>query len=173
MPINTIADLLKSLGATNVPEPATPPKPSTVSKAAQDPKTVKLKKASSGKWAAMMAKYPRYNPEVEGYGSADEWRGTFHARMGWEKAMKILGTATPREVLGVADKADWSTIKSAYRGMSMEWHPDRLKTTGKDPAMAADMWERISAAYEVLDTERENAEKLAAKKSKKQKRLSE
>jgi len=172
MAITTVADLLKSLGA-NVPEPAAPPKPSVVSKAAQDPKTVKLKKASSGKWAAMMAKYPRYNPEVEGYGNADEWRGTFHARMGWEKAMKILGTALPRTVLGVADNADWLAIKSAYRGLSMDWHPDRLKTTGKDPVQAAEMWEKVSAAYEILETEHERDEAQKTKRLKKQKRLAE
>jgi hypothetical protein len=125
------------------------------------------KTKSQSAWAKLEASYKRYDPAKEGYGNADEWRGTFHARMGWEKAMKILGDATPRQVLGVSDSAPWAEIKSAYRAASLANHPDRLITTGADPIKAAEMWEKISAAYEVLEHEKEQEEKLRTKKAKK------
>ena len=154
MEITTVADLLKSLGA-DVPEPAAPPKPSVVSKAAQDPKTVKIKSKSASKWATMLANYPKYDPAVEGYGNADEWRGVFHARMGWEKAMKILGAKSPREILGVMAHATFDECRSAFKKLCKEWHPDRVVLEKKDPVEAAVKLEQIYAAFEVLEHEHE------------------
>lgn len=114
-------------------------------------KAAKTKKQSA--WAKIEAKYPRYNPEVEGFGSADDWRGTFYQRMGWEKAMKILGAKSPRQILGVLDNATFDECRSAFKKLCKEWHPDRVVLEKKDPVEAAAKLEQIYAAFEVLEHE--------------------
>ena len=116
-------------------------------------KAAKTKRQSA--WAKIESKYPRYNPEVEGFGSADDWRGTFYQRMGWEKAMKILGAKSPREILGVMAHATFDECRSAFKKLCKEWHPDRVVLEKKDPVEAAVKLEQIYAAFELLEHEHE------------------
>ena len=51
-------------------------------------------------------------------------------------------------VLGVSKNATNAEIKSAYRKLTLKWHPDR----NKDPK-AADEFKKINAAYEILSDE--------------------
>ncbi len=94
----------------------------------------------------------RYNPEVEGYGSPEQWNGAFYERMGVEEAEKTLyGTsATPRSILGVSISASWSEISSAYRRMAMLKHPDRIAVTGMTLEEATEEFKVLSAAYALL-----------------------
>jgi DnaJ-class molecular chaperone len=48
-------------------------------------------------------------------------------------------------LLGVSKSASLQEIKSAYRKLALEWHPDRNKTAG-----AAEKFKEINQAYEVL-----------------------
>jgi curved DNA-binding protein len=52
------------------------------------------------------------------------------------------------EALGVARDAEPEEIKSAYRKLALQWHPDRHKEGKK--AQAEEKFKRISEAYEVL-----------------------
>src|SRR5205085_1865085 len=52
------------------------------------------------------------------------------------------------ELLGVAKTATADQIKSAYRKLALQWHPDRNKT-----AEAGDKFKAINKAYEVLSDE--------------------
>ncbi|KAF8942508.1 secretory subunit [Haplosporangium gracile] len=65
----------------------------------------------------------------------------------------------PFDILGVADDATPKQIKSAYRGLSKLWHPDKVKSDMYEEA-GAKMAE-INKAYETLtdDVTRENWEK--------------
>jgi DnaJ-class molecular chaperone len=51
------------------------------------------------------------------------------------------------EVLGVDPEAEESKIKKAYRKLSRKWHPDKNRN---DPEKAAEMFEKIREAYEVI-----------------------
>jgi DnaJ-domain-containing protein 1 len=98
---------------------------------------------------------PRYNPEKEGYGNPRKWRAAFAGRMSLNDATAHFRSKkeTPREVLGVASYATWADIKHAYRVLCLEWHPDRVKTTGKDEKAAEARFKDISAAYAILANE--------------------
>ena len=49
-------------------------------------------------------------------------------------------------VLGIPRAADGKTIKSAYRRLALECHPDRVR----DDPTAADLFTALSDAYETL-----------------------
>ncbi|KAG0005159.1 secretory subunit, partial [Entomortierella chlamydospora] len=65
----------------------------------------------------------------------------------------------PFDILGIADNATPKQIKSAYRGLSRIWHPDKVKSELRDQADAK--MAEINKAYETLtdDATRENWEK--------------
>ncbi|KAI1316593.1 secretory subunit [Mortierella claussenii] len=65
----------------------------------------------------------------------------------------------PFDILGVADSASPKQIKSAYRGLSKIWHPDKVKSDLREEADAK--MAEINKAYETLtdDATRENWEK--------------
>jgi DnaJ-class molecular chaperone len=53
------------------------------------------------------------------------------------------------EILGVDRKADPSAIRSAFRRLAMEFHPDRTK----NDAEAAEFFKLVTEAYEILSNE--------------------
>ena len=57
------------------------------------------------------------------------------------------------EVLGVAKTADGKTLKSAYRRLAMEYHPDR----NPDNPEAEAKFKELSEAYSVLSDEQKRA----------------
>jgi len=83
----------------------------------------------------------------EGYGSAWEWKKSFHQRMNKEEADEILGTDDPYEILGVKRGASNIEIKSAFRKLAKIWHPD-LNPGRIDEATAK--MKKINAAYSLL-----------------------
>jgi hypothetical protein len=65
-------------------------------------------------------------------------------------------------ILGVSANAESSEIKRAYRQLSLQYHPDKLKDKrGKkatvDPAVAAKSFAAVSEAYEVLSDDKQRA----------------
>jgi DnaJ-domain-containing protein 1 len=93
-----------------------------------------------------MPNYKTYDPQVEGLGNPAEWEAAFKGRMGLGEAKRTMGNDSPRGILGVAANATWDMIKSAYRKLVMQHHPDK----GGDPAM----FRKIQAAYEILEAQR-------------------
>jgi len=89
----------------------------------------------------------RYTKTYEGeMGSPEQWREAFFARMGIAEARLVVKDESPRGILGVsASCKDWSIIKTAYRKLAMETHPDR----GGNP----EQFKRVQAAYEILEEE--------------------
>ena len=57
------------------------------------------------------------------------------------------------ELLGVARNADGATIKSAYRKLAMQYHPDRNPGDAESEAR----FKAISAAYDILKDEQKRA----------------
>ena len=89
--------------------------------------------------------YKTYNPEVEGYGSADSWKQAFNHRMGFEEAKTILSNDDPYSILEILSNATLAEIKKAYRKMAMKWHPD------KNPGLnTTERMQKIIAAYTFL-----------------------
>lgn len=82
-----------------------------------------------------------------GYGSAWEWKKSFHQRMNKEEADEILGSDDPYEILGVKRGASITEIKSAFRKLAKIWHPD-LNPQRIDEATAK--MKKINAAYSLL-----------------------
>eukprot|EP00055_Hartaetosiga_balthica_P013539 m.70050 g.70050 ORF g.70050 m.70050 type:complete len:259 (+) comp8296_c0_seq4:427-1203(+) len=54
------------------------------------------------------------------------------------------------DMLGISPSATKKEIKSAYRRLAMQWHPDKNKGSEEE---AGDMFKRISEAYDVLSDE--------------------
>jgi len=110
--------------------------------------TTKKKKRT---FADIDAARKRYNPEAEGYGSTGEWRDAFRERMGFDEAQQVINGQgkTPRQILGVDLAATWNEIKSAYRKLVLEFHPDRVKEEVAK-IKAEETLKRINAAYAVL-----------------------
>jgi len=78
-------------------------------------------------------------------GSPHTWRTAFRDRMGVDAAREEVkrGKQTPRQILGVLRTAGWSEIRTAYRKLVMQHHPDR----GGDAAE----FRKVQAAFEVLE----------------------
>lgn len=93
--------------------------------------------------------YKTYDPNKDGYGNAKQWRGDFHAAMGFEEAEEILRATpddTPLGILGLSGQPTWNEIKKAYRRMARKYHPD----VNKSPD-ATDQMKKINAAYVILE----------------------
>lgn len=92
-----------------------------------------------------------YNPFTDnyktydsvGHGSSSEWRSSFYERMGFDKAIEVLGDDDPMVVFGLGANATWEDVLSTYRKLSIKHHPDR---GGNSATMI-----KINAAFEVLE----------------------
>jgi hypothetical protein len=93
-----------------------------------------------------LPKYDTYDPEEEGYGSPEQWRATFEARIGRAECELVLDGEGPRAVLDLSVGATQKEIKSAYRKLIGKWHPDKHGNS----ARSAEMARKIKAAYELL-----------------------
>jgi len=91
-------------------------------------------------------KYDTYDPEKEGYGSEEQWRATFDARIDRNEADKILGGESPESILYLVPGATQAQIKKAYRRLIGKWHPDKH---GNSKA-ATEKATKIKAAYDLL-----------------------
>ena len=60
----------------------------------------------------------------EGYGSAWEWKKSFHQRVSKEEADEILGSDDPYKILGISRGSSITEIKSAFRKLAWIWQPD-------------------------------------------------
>jgi DnaJ domain len=61
---------------------------------------------------------------------------------------------SPYDVLGVHENAPWSEVKSAYRKLMMDLHPDRVSQTGRDPRTATARTQEVNAGYVELENQR-------------------
>merc|ERR1739844_858812 len=66
-----------------------------------------------------------------------------------EIALKQSKEKNYYKILGIPRTADKKTIKSSYRKLALEWHPDK----NEDKEKAEKMFQDISEAYEVLSDE--------------------
>ena len=96
--------------------------------------------------------YDTYDPAKEGYGSPEQWRATFNARIDQKAAEKILGDSDAWDILGLdaggapGQAESQAAIKKAYRKQIAIWHPDKHANSAEATTMAM----KIQAAYELL-----------------------
>ncbi|HVU96775.1 MAG TPA: J domain-containing protein [Puia sp.] len=85
----------------------------------------------------------------DGFGSADQWREAFHQRMSKDEAAAILErhNMTAHEILGVSPNATKAEIRSAFRRLIQQWHPDKNLDRQEE---ATQMSLKVIAAYESL-----------------------
>lgn len=95
--------------------------------------------------------YKTYNPETEGYGSSDDWNDSFRKRMGYQEAITLLGKQDPLSILNLPKNFTNQQLKSSYRKLAKEWHPDLNKSPD-----AEQMFKKIDAAYEILSRKVKN-----------------
>lgn len=100
-------------------------------------------KAEKKKKKPFLSGYKKYNPQEEGFGTPESWRGAFFERLGFDKAIEVLGADDPLVLFGLGRDATWSDVLSAYRRLAREHHPD---LGGSKEAM-----QKINAAFEVLE----------------------
>ncbi|MEC5144925.1 J domain-containing protein [Chitinophaga sp. 212800010-3] len=86
---------------------------------------------------------------TSGYGNAENWRDDFKQRMSNEDATRIITDAvrTPHEVLALKPGASATEIKTAFRNLIRQWHPD---VNQHRLAEAEAMSKKIIAAYTLL-----------------------
>jgi hypothetical protein len=99
----------------------------------------------AGKKGFMDVYTKKYDPSKRGYGNPDKWKDAFDIRMDRDVAKGILANKDPYDVLGIPKTANKYEIKSAYRKLAMEFHPDR--NPNKDTTK---IFQEIQAAYEML-----------------------
>ena len=92
--------------------------------------------------------YKTYNTD-SGFGSPGEWRETFKQRMSKEDATLIITeiAQSPHEILGIKPGASPNEIKTAFRQLIRQWHPDLNQHRITE---AETMSKKIIAAYTLL-----------------------
>ena len=83
----------------------------------------------------------------DGYGSAWDWKKSFHKRMSKEEADAILNTDDPYDILGLKRGATQAEIKKAFKTLAKLWHPD---LNPDRVAEATLKMQKINAAYSLL-----------------------
>ena len=96
----------------------------------------------------------KYNPQEDGYGSPELWRKLFSARLGLDAARERVGKKSPRGILGLSEDriytdAAWKILKSAYRKLAFQFHPDY----NPGDASAETKFKDVQGAYEILEDE--------------------
>jgi hypothetical protein len=115
-------------------------------------------------FAEIDAARKRYNPKVEGYGNAAEWRGAFYERMGFEEAQRVKEEAqksgkwrSEYRIIGemagevISEGSVWNEIKAAFRKAALNCHPDRSAVHGKSKEVAEAEFKQVNAAYTILE----------------------
>jgi hypothetical protein len=110
---------------------------------------MKTKKAKKG----FMDGYKTYDPNTEGYGSPDEWRSCFYERLGFDKAVEVLGEDDPLQVMEISSiNPTWDDILKAYRKLLLKWHPDRWHNVSEAEAKEIlAKAKKVIAAFEILE----------------------
>ena len=88
--------------------------------------------------------YPTYDTST-GYGNPQEWQEAFKARFTDAEINTILEGKDPYTVLNVSRTATQEEVKTAYRNLAKQWHPD--KNSAPD---AEHQFKRINAAFQKL-----------------------
>jgi hypothetical protein len=100
---------------------------------------------------------PKYDPKVEGYGTASSWQRAFKFRMNLDEAKERVGKKSPLfilfgETLPLGWSArpfsdQWAEIKKAWRKLVIEFYPEE-----RDGEMHGDneKFLDVQGAYEVL-----------------------
>lgn len=94
------------------------------------------------KFSDVFSKYKTYDDNL-GRGSVDEWRDSFNNTYSPEEARNIIKEKDPYHILGLEKESTLDVIKSRYRKLVMENHPDK----GGDPIKC----KAIIAAYTLLE----------------------
>ena len=94
------------------------------------------------KFSDVFSKYKIYDDSF-GRGSIVEWRDSFNQRYSQEEANSIVKDNNPYTIMELDYGCDLNTVKSKYRKLMMENHPDR----GGDPIRC----KMIIAAYSILE----------------------
>ena len=90
---------------------------------------------------------------TEGFGSINDWQKAFNQRMGKEEAESILqdGKESPHDILGIAIGATKAEIKTAFRKLITQWHPDHNESNITE---AEERSKKIIAAYTILNNKK-------------------
>jgi hypothetical protein len=129
------------------------------------PRTRKPKSPFGGKpsyWTKLAngTSHDTYDPQVEGFGSEQEWQSIFNVRMGFEEAQAHKAKrswGSDWTVLGdlagvhIDENSMWSEVKAAFRKAAMNCHPDRTTQHGKAVDVATAEFKDASAAFAMLE----------------------
>ena len=83
--------------------------------------------------------YTPYGTYAGERGSPEQWREAFHFAFNKDTAKEALGEDTPLAILGLLPGATAEAIKSAFRKLAVQFHPDK----GGDP----EQFKKVYAAY--------------------------
>lgn len=71
------------------------------------------------------------------------------------------------DILGLSGDIQLEDVKKKYRQMSLQNHPDKAKSMGKDPAEMMQKQKKINEAYEYLCRNFDSAKRVASQKQEK------
>ena len=94
------------------------------------------------KFGDVFSRYKTYD-DSEGRGSVSEWKDLFNQRYSAEEAKNIIKENDPYLIMGVSLESSLEELKSKYRVLVMQNHPDK----GGDPIKC----KQIIAAYSILE----------------------
>jgi len=77
-----------------------------------------------------------------------QWRKIFTERLTPEEAEEIIQEASPWDILAVNPDASIEEIRTAYRKLSVQYHPDKYPEEKKE--WATEQFLRVEAAWTVL-----------------------